>query len=481
MFRVKIGAVATAVVLALNIVVYLAIISPLATEARTDVEAGVKRASKLAVVSQELNGFKLLSLTESVAQRPEFQSWVRIDEERERRIAVFDAIDQYDKKLKEQQRKAHFFAVVGGDGAVIARDIDPKNMYGEKLPFRNVKVALEGTAQLGVWFWKNRMMRSAAAPIWVDGQVEGAVVIAYDITAAEARAERDMFGTHVAYFYNNAVRASSFSLQNDDDREDAGKVEALTEAVLNGQGAPGLKALEQDKPSEVFPITLEGEEFLAITGPLPAPNDQKKPGYVVLCSLTKAMAPVKNTRYMILLLLVLQILLVLAVITLTVRHYDAAEDVLELGVSDVINGNLEYSFESVNEFEGLANGINVMLNRLLGRPEPSEEGLDDGDGMADSSLVIYIEEPADDDPEETARLAAEPEEDYLYRLVSEYLEARKQQGLAVEGLDLEALSRRIKANARLLRAKYECGEIRFLVKSEPGRVSLRPVRVNRPV
>ena len=40
------------------------------------------------------------------------------------------------------------------------------------------------------------------------------------------------------------------------------------------------------------------------------------------------------------------------------------------GVAEVINGNRDYMFESPSQdFEGLANGLNVMLARLLGRPE----------------------------------------------------------------------------------------------------------------
>ena len=45
-------------------------------------------------------------------------------------------------------------------------------------------------------------------------------------------------------------------------------------------------------------------------------------------------------------------------------------------MAEVINGNRDYSFDSPSkDFEGLANGLNVMLARLLGRPDPSDDEL----------------------------------------------------------------------------------------------------------
>ncbi len=49
-------------------------------------------------------------------------------------------------------------------------------------------------------------------------------------------------------------------------------------------------------------------------------------------------------------------------------------DKIELGVAEIINGNIDYKFKPVGpDFEGLSNGLNVMLARLLGREEPNED------------------------------------------------------------------------------------------------------------
>ena len=65
---------------------------------------------------------------------------------------------------------------------------------------------------------------------------------------------------------------------------------------------------------------------------------------------------------------------------MTERRFLAPLDRLESGVSEVINGNQDYVFESPSsDFEGLANGLNVMLARVLGHPEPGNDDDDDGD------------------------------------------------------------------------------------------------------
>ena len=53
-------------------------------------------------------------------------------------------------------------------------------------------------------------------------------------------------------------------------------------------------------------------------------------------------------------------------------------DKIELGVAEIINGNIDYTFKPVGpDFEGLSNGLNVMLARLLGREEPNEDEVEE--------------------------------------------------------------------------------------------------------
>ncbi len=59
---------------------------------------------------------------------------------------------------------------------------------------------------------------------------------------------------------------------------------------------------------------------------------------------------------------------------LTALRFIKPLDKIELGVAEIINGNIDYMFKPVGpDFEGLSNGLNVMLARLLGREEPNED------------------------------------------------------------------------------------------------------------
>ena len=65
-------------------------------------------------------------------------------------------------------------------------------------------------------------------------------------------------------------------------------------------------------------------------------------------------------------------------IYLTARRILAPLDEIEVGVNEIINGNVERTFRPVgSDLDGLANALNVMLARLLGRPEPGDEEYDE--------------------------------------------------------------------------------------------------------
>ena len=70
----------------------------------------------------------------------------------------------------------------------------------------------------------------------------------------------------------------------------------------------------------------------------------------------------------------LAILVLLGAVVLTSARFIKPLDQIELGVAEIINGNIDYQFRPVGpDFEGLSNGLNVMLARLLGREEPNED------------------------------------------------------------------------------------------------------------
>ena len=477
-FRVKISLIAAALVLVLIVAVYLLTVQPMASSTAEGVNKNVHRASSLVLRSQRLHSFDLLELAQAAATNSKLIKGIQNTEEVDRRNTVFGAIEQEDEKLKSQGRKAHFLGVMDTAGKIIARDLDPENLYGEKLGFKNIDKALQGEATADIWRMKNSMMRAAAAPVYANGKVIGAVAIAYDFTAAEAREERDQFDAQVAYFMESSVRASSFSMPGDDNTEDAQRVAALNKVLFSGPDALGNKALSQGKATEITKIDLLGEEYLAIAGQLPVRLTHQSVGYVALASLDHALAPVSRIRWMFLILGLATLVLVLGGMWIVSKHYVDEEDKLELGVNEVINGNLDYSFEQVQEFEGLANAINVMLARLLGRPEPGEE--EDAETAWRSDL-LFVEEVTGDhtrEAQKAVQLASESEEQYYARIHHEYITARKRHNMPVDGITLDSLTQKLKSNEALLKAKHKCRAVRFEVREEGGKVSLKPTRIN---
>src|SRR5690606_13298127 len=115
--------------------------------------------------------------------------------------------------------------------------------------------------------------------------------------------------------------------------------------------------------------------------------------------------------------------------------------------NDVINGNHERTFRpSGSDLDGLANSLNVMLARLLGRPEPGDEEYDDdGNVIRPQALVIDGQALSEKDVEAVA-LAQEPELAYLRRLFDEYTQAREVSGEGADGLNYDTFVAKLKAN-----------------------------------
>jgi len=474
-FKVKIAIIGVAVLIALLLGVYIATVIPLDREVLKESQISVERASRLVERSQELRKYDLIYLAEHIAAQAEFVAGVQVAEEKERRAAVFDAINQYDEKLKNEGRKPDFLGVVDKQGQIIARDLDINNMYGDRLDYRNVKASIQGTASADIWMMKNLMMRAAAAPIKAGTQIVGAVIVAYDFTAAEARIEAEQFGTHVAYFINKGIRASSFTITGEASTEDTSKVEAMNQKLFGVASLPGEKAIAEKKSSDIFEMELQNDRYLAITGPLMLKQSNHSVGYLVLTSLSQAREPLSRIRWMLFIFGVGSILVLVFSLWGLARQFVNGQDNLELGVAEIINGNTEYTFEAVKEFEGLANALNVMIARLLGRPEPGDEDNVEEGWRAD---VLNIEEPdADATDEELSRhLMAEPEDAYFQRLFQEYFEARRNMSLPTEGITLESFTQKVRANEALLKAKHKCQMVRFVVNTDSGRVSLKTVR-----
>jgi len=164
-------------------------------------------------------------------------------------------------------------------------------------------------------------------------------------------------------------------------------------------------------------------------------------------------------------------------VILTAKRLMNEADEIEAGINDIINGNLDRSILPVgSEMDGLANSVNVMLARLLGRPDPGDEVYDD-EGNLVSPDKLEIDTALSNADQEAVALAQEPEPDYYSRIYGEYIEARNQVGESMSTITYENFITKLRFNENSLTKKYQCSAIRFKVVIDENRVTLKPIPI----
>ena len=378
--------------------------SSAARHAESQVHEAVRRASRLAERGQRLLALERADVAATLAAHAEFRAlFSAAMSAQDRPTAAFVAIEGHNARLQQGGRKADLLLVLGADGRVLARDVDPRALFGEDLRprFSAIAAVLGGKPQSDVWLFDTEMLQVSLAPLRVDDRVAGAIVVGYTFTRRDSRAEADVLGADVAYFLGGRVFASSLAVpgsvgEGGDAAEDVEKVAALTDAVLS-QGGVADQALRAGRTSDIVPLRLRLQErppelYLAAVGPLPAAASGA--GLVVLASVTE---PVKAAQRIGRLVALVGVLCLLALVTSVLslaRHFERRLDRVEVGVAEVISGNVDYAFEAFDEFEGLCNGLNVMLARLAGRPDPGASPAPDVEGPTAAQ-----DDPAGEPPE----------------------------------------------------------------------------------
>jgi hypothetical protein len=489
MHRMKVGLVAAAILLALTVSEYLLITGPLKESATHDVEDQVARAQRLHSELSRLEALDFTNLVATLSRRAGLAAVFDRSEETARRQAAFEECEAINGKLSAQ-RKADIVAIVDAQGKVIARDLNVNAMFGEDIrkQFPAVEAAMRGAPAQAVASLSSRMTEVAAAPISkADGKLLGVLVVGYAVTARDAQARRDQLGADVGYFFDGKVQTSSFTEgAGPDAKEDGNKTHALYTALFPASGeVHGKAALDKGAPTEPFRLSLDGQDYLGIAAPLHAKD--KMSGFVVLQSLARADGVAGEAGGKLFVFGLLAILVALGAAVMTANRFIKPLDKIELGVAEIINGNIDYTFKPVGpDFEGLSNSLNVMLARLLGREEPNEDAVDEEENEAQrwaSDQMVVEELPAgavtgspSNDPA-VMTLAAENEGAYIPRLFNEYTAALKAAGKPTKGLSVQMFTAKLRLMEGGLKQKWKCKQVRFRVQQSGGEVTLRPVPV----
>ncbi len=496
MNRSIIGGIVAAVIVALTATAYLVTTRRLVGDIKQDTHASVQRAKGLLERTAQLEGLGVLKKAEALAADPHLLAALQADNPQDRLREANRAFGGF--KSDQSDAQPDILALVDINGDIIAEDgvsnplagewkkpdgssLYPALAYLTKKPYKRVIIS-------EIWNMGKGLMRVGVAPVIdpnaaatkdnPDG-VLGMVVAAYSLTADEARKQQSLLGTDVAYFDNGQVFATSFKHGDTAEEDTAMQGQLSKELAASGLGKPGTQAS----------VSLGGNDYIATSlalarfpsKPLPDDYPAVTAGAVVLMAPAEQADKVGIAKTFILVLGLGALAVALFGMYMSNHRILNQVDQIELGVADIINGNLDRTFRPVGEeLEGLANGLNVMLARLLGRPEPGEEEFDEEGNPIVQGRVEFEEAeenaaPPAPDPE-LAALAQEPEPDYYKRVFTEYVEGRKSIGNPDE-VSFENFIAKLRVNEGKLKGQYNCKAVRFRVVVKDGKVTLKPVPI----
>lgn len=497
MSRTGIIVAVTVLILALTGLSHFVASSLVSGRARNDALTQVSRARELLKQNAQLEALSVLAKAERLAADGDFTRALKAAG-RERQEIASRAFGRFMSNLKDTESRPDFLALVDQSGDVIAMsdvaNVDAKmwkNPQNEPIPA--IKAALTERVTISEIWGDQRMMKvgvstvidteAPATTAGVDSIVpKGAVVIAYAATAVDAQRQSQLLGAQLAFAVGERVYITSFRKGKGSDEDSSKQTE-----IMRLYKADSQKLLTQPN-DKLTTVDVSGSPYFVAAVALRTEKSKALANYPdsnAVAIVLSPKTPSGSLDYISSVVLMLggaALALALLGMFLIHRRLMAQVDPIELGVADIINGNIDRTFVPVGqELDGLANGLNVMMARLLGRPEPGEEAFDDEGNQIVPGRVEF-DEAAESTPgakvmdPDLAALAQESEPDYYKRLYTEYLAARKAVGQPDE-VSFENFIAKIKMNEGKLKAQHQSKAVRFRVITKEGKVSLKPVPI----
>lgn len=495
MSRAAIGAVLGALIAVITGAAYMMTTSSLEGGIKDDVRQRVAKAQELLIQNSSLEMLRLLKHAEALALDPKLVASLE-GELGPDPLAAEAVFKKFRAGLSPDEAQPDIMAMTDDRGKLIAlmsgnkplpNPVPDTYLSGGKIKYPALDASVTNQIVTSeIWDYEGSgAMKVTVAPVLdpETGSTLGTVLVAYAITQPEARKQEALLGARVVYFYDTSIHTSSFGSAKEQ-QSSLGKM-----LFADGLAAQALSA--KSGLGDIRSVTHGGKEYLATTGRLPRYFSKKvdesypapKAGAMVLISLTDASKSVGTAGMAILMVGFLGIILVLLGIHLTARRILHPLEEIEIGVNDIINGNLNRTFEPVGtDLDGLANALNVMLARLLGRPEPGEEEFDEDGNIIQTQAqlpniaVSQPSAPIDQKQAEAEALASEPMEEYLRRVHGEFVAARQASGEEGE-VEYDGFVKKLMANEASLKQKYGAREVRFKVVTDGGKVTLKPVPI----
>jgi len=307
----------------------------------------------------------------------------------------------------------------------------------------------------------DRLYLATALPISHRGVTVGSVVVADPLDDKMARDISDMVGAEVTYTIGAEVVASSLD-------------EAIVSDIVENPMKVGervsayFSAFEEHSPTSGLKVYISK-------------------------NIKEALAGFNTARTMLLMLSVFLGLLGVGLLLWCLRSFYRAFEMLDTGIHEVINGNLDYQFpfefrEEISH--DIGQSLNLMSLVLQGRPLPEEveeasmswandihvlePELDRAAGPTQTSPTSMFVEGVD-----SAALGEESADVYYKRVYQEFVDARTTLDLPVDGINYPKFMERLVRLEQGLKKKHKCAMVRFVVSTKDNEVVLIPVPINR--
>lgn len=499
MSRSVIAAVLAAFIAILTVAAYFVTTSKLEGRIHQDVEQRVAKSQELLVQNSSLEMLRLLKHAEAMALDPKLAEALGNDgtdgteATPPNPVLAEEVFKKFRAGLKTEEAQPDIMAMTDDQGKLIAlmsggtpvtSPVPDSYLQDGKIKYPALEASIENQITTSeIWDYEGSgAMKVTVAPILGDGiqTTLGTVLVAYAITAPEAENQHQLLGAHVVYFYGESIHATSFGSAKE---QQAPLGKSLFEGGLAKEALTSENGL-----GKIETVEYNGATYLATTGRLPRYSSKElakdypapEAGAMVLISVSDATSSVGAAGMTILLVGFIGILMVFVAISLTSKRILHPLEEIEIGVNDIINGNLDRTFEPVgSDLDGLANALNVMLARLLGRPEPGEEEFDEEGNIIRNEVQlprIHQSGAIDLKQAEAEALAAEPVAVYLQRIHSEFVAASAANG-DHSASNFDDFVKKLQDNEGALKQKYGAREVRFKVVNEGGKVTLKPLPI----
>ena len=513
MVRLKIAGILLVLFVGVGVFVYGETVTKVERAAAQDVDGSLNRARNFVSLRRTLLDHaalerarmvagtpkivELLSHTPQTLAGPEAEPLAQDKFSYRIHQSVYEEILVWDSKFKAQSGRnlneatlknwnpdaPDLLAVVnaGGTGVAEARDAaryGDSAQFGKEFPVV-MQVLKTGRGVKDIWTFRGAPISVAAVPVRAkNGQIVGAVILGYYLTAAGANAAKQLIQADVAYLIGGRLAGTS-SLSPTDEKTFGA---ALNEKVAQAKTDRGL-----------FEIGL-GEDRYRVSWMFLKGYASEKAAFAVLKNRSAVIRQGKQGILIIPIALFAAAFLSIIGVMVVFSRYDAQFRSLDKGVLEIINGGLDYWFEvpGAGVPSTMAQNLNIMVCQLSGRPLPDDDDEVQTQHWVRDQLFVDAIDPDEigNQPiassvmdtgqlsalsQDMVRLVRDDDKTYHRKTFKDYVDALEQTGQPMAGLTVGLFIRQLEDQAEKLKARLGCARVRFLVEIENGKATLKPV------